>query len=139
MLSVKHRYTGAFVLGRTTTCHLLVILVGVTGNELAIPGSAVECFTTEPNPLAAGSWSISPRIHSQIMVPLRQVYPRNGLLLQRPTPFQQLQFVQRLITARAKIAKQRWSNVLRWPSGPSRHRTCVYRCQTLTGRFKTGG
>jgi len=30
----------------------LVILVGVRGGvELAIPGSAVECFTTEPNPL----------------------------------------------------------------------------------------
>ena len=30
----------------------LVILVRVRGVELAIPGSAVECFTTEPNPLA---------------------------------------------------------------------------------------
>ena len=29
-----------------------VILIGVRGIELAIPGSAVKCFTTEPNPLA---------------------------------------------------------------------------------------
>ena len=26
------------------------MLVGLRGVELAIPGSAVECFTTEPNP-----------------------------------------------------------------------------------------
>jgi len=45
-------FSDAFFLGKNSTYFLLVILVGVRGIELAIPESAVECITTEPNPLA---------------------------------------------------------------------------------------
>jgi len=46
-------------MGRTSTYLFLVILVG--GEiELAIPGSAFECFTTEPNTLAGGTRNPDP-------------------------------------------------------------------------------
>jgi len=39
-------------MGKTSAyLFLLVILVGMRGIELAIPWTAVKCFTNDPNPL----------------------------------------------------------------------------------------
>ena len=46
-------------------------------------------------------------------------------------------YAQRLITGEAAMFQR--SRFLRWPSGPKRPRTCVERCQTLTGRCWSGG
>ena len=78
-----------------------------------------------------GSWSISPRIYSQILVPLRHLHTNakpkfitamdrcfnarhrssNPVSARKTLTTAPPKFVQRLITARAKLAKQRWSSV----------------------------
>ena len=40
-------------------------------------------------------------------------------------------------TGKAAVVQR--SKCLRWPCGPKRPRTCARRCQTLTGRCKSGG
>jgi len=89
-----------------------------------------------------GSWSISPCFYTIILVPLRHLHTnakpkfitaidccfnprhrssksvstRKTLITAPPT------LMQRLITACAKLGKQRLSSVLRWPSGLKRPR-----------------
>ena len=111
-----------------------------------------------------GSWSISPRIYSQILVPLRHLHTNakpkfitamdrcfnvrhrssNPVSARKTLTTAPPKFVQRLITARAKLAKQRWSSVQDFCVGladPSVHELAklAKRCQTLTGRCWSGG
>jgi len=102
---------------------LLVILVGVSGIELAIPGSAVLYHSAK----SLRPWPISPHMYSQILVLLRHLHTNanpkfftaidrcfrvrhrssNSVFAHNTLTTAPPKFVKRLITVRAKLAKPR--------------------------------
>jgi len=104
-----------------------------------------------------GSWSISPRIYSHTLVPLRHLHTNakpnfitaidlcfkashrssKSVSSRKTLTIAPPKFVQRLITSPGDAVVVQRSRFLRWPSGPKRPRTCVQRCQHLTCVVRT--